>query len=105
MSSHNKHGTLHSCTLALRRPTVRAPISEESRNALADILPAIARLFTSCDAEAWVRVREKVAPTGACEWVHANAMTLIHQVVGRLAAHPLGKNVPAATQPTECRHR
>ncbi|HLP67679.1 MAG TPA: CerR family C-terminal domain-containing protein [Rhizobium sp.] len=69
------------------------PPEEETRAMLADILAAMARLFTSRESEAWVRfmVREQMAPTEAFERVYTNAMRPILQVVGRLVARLLGK--------------
>ncbi|WP_416799335.1 CerR family C-terminal domain-containing protein [Ciceribacter azotifigens] len=70
------------------------PSKEETRAMLADILASVGRLFTSREAEAWVRfmVREQMAPTEAFERVYTNAMRPILQVVGRLVARLLGED-------------
>ncbi len=70
------------------------PSEEETRAMLADILAAMATLFTSRESEAWVRfmVREQMAPTEAFERVYTNAMRPILQVIGNLVALLLGED-------------
>ncbi|MFC3164859.1 CerR family C-terminal domain-containing protein [Ciceribacter thiooxidans] len=70
------------------------PSEAETRAMLADILAAMARLFTSRESEAWVRfmVHEQMAPTEAFDRVYTNAMRPILQVVGRLVARLLDED-------------